>query len=119
MPRGYVCGCGRISNGPVCPECGLARAQRNAASYYRTPAWRRLAHQCKERDGFCCVACGSRNRLFAHHIEARPVGAPYSELDRPGNLCTLCHSCHSAVEASRRAGNDNTALIRLTRSLAY
>ena len=95
-------------------------AAKNARSFYRTDVWRRLSRACKLRDGGRCVACGSTDRVVAHHIEPRDnTISTATALDRIGNLVTLCFSHHSTLEADRRIGRDDTDLIRLTRVLAY
>ena len=45
----------------------------------------------KQRDGFKCVKCGSRNDLEVDHIIADAKGGS----NAMSNLQTLCHHCHS------------------------
>ena len=49
------------------------------------------------RDGFKCQHCyhkgGSDTKLEVHHVIQRKDGGS----DRPDNLVTLCHDCHSAL----------------------
>lgn len=125
MPRGYVCTCGVASRTPLCPNCSAERAERQAAAdaergaFYRSPFWLRLAAAVRERDGRRCIACREQASTV-HHIEARDNAiAEPTTLDHEGNLVTLCASCHSTLEADRRAKHDAHGLISLTRLLAY
>ncbi|MEO0958930.1 MAG: HNH endonuclease signature motif containing protein [Pseudomonadota bacterium] len=66
---------------------------RPSRAVLRDRRWPALRLAAKRRDGWRCVACGSRHRLEVDHI--KPVR------DRPDlafdldNLQTLCGSCHS------------------------
>lgn len=47
------------------------------------------------RDGHVCRHCGGRSKdpvLNVHHLESRRTGG-----DSPGNLITLCETCHKAL----------------------
>ena len=51
------------------------------------------------RDGHVCQACKGRSKdliLNVHHIESRKTGG-----DAPGNLITLCETCHKAYHAGK------------------
>lgn len=52
--------------------------------------WATIKAEVHERDGFRCVACGSPDRLEAHHEEPVSDGG-LPELE---NLTTLCFQCH-------------------------
>lgn len=59
--------------------------------------WLTIRKAVKERDGFCCQACGSVENLNTHHI--RPFRETRShEMD---NLVTLCGACHSKVHSGK------------------
>lgn len=45
------------------------------------------------RDGHCCLVCGSRHNLQAHHLHWRRYGGRTVM----SNLVTLCEGCHSKV----------------------
>ncbi|MDY5907448.1 MAG: RNA-guided endonuclease IscB [Bullifex sp.] len=45
------------------------------------------------RDEYRCRKCRSKTYLEVHHIVQRKDGGP----DRPDNLVTLCHYCHTAL----------------------
>jgi 5-methylcytosine-specific restriction endonuclease McrA len=47
--------------------------------------------QVLQRDGFCCVSCGSPYYVEVHHRHKRSLGRD----DRASNLISLCASCHS------------------------
>jgi hypothetical protein len=67
------------------------------ASPYQRSLWRQTSLMVTSRDG-CCVRCGSRYHLSAHHIQARAEGGA----DTPENVLSLCVSCHSRLEAEGR-----------------
>lgn len=51
------------------------------------------------RDGHACRCCGGRSKdriLNVHHIESRKTGG-----DSPGNLVTLCRTCHRLYHAGK------------------
>ena len=51
------------------------------------------------RDGHVCQACKGRSKdliLNVHHIESRKTGG-----DAPGNLITLCETCHKAYHSGK------------------
>lgn len=69
--------------------------------FYDTQPWKRLREFVISGDDSECVECGISRQdhlteygtdLHVHHIE--PVAEGGAEFD-PGNLETLCHSCHS------------------------
>ena len=62
---------------------------REILSGYRYEVRRR---QVLQRDGFCCVSCGSAHCVEVHHKTKRSVLRD----DRTTNLITLCENCHRA-----------------------
>lgn len=70
-----------ISHGSRCRAC----QERYRGSYDRN-AWPRLV---KARDG-CCVICGSRRDLKAHHVVPLSRGGGHGL----SNGVTLCGDCH-------------------------
>lgn len=66
------------------------RYSRKVTSDRRWPALRMRA---RDRDGWQCVKCGSRNRLEVDHIE--PVRKRPDLAFVLSNLQTLCASCHT------------------------
>jgi 5-methylcytosine-specific restriction endonuclease McrA len=69
-----------------CARC--ARPQRSASSRPELDrsAWQKLRRAARLRDGNCCVACGSSERLSVHHL------VPGSDVLE--DLVTLCSRCH-------------------------
>ena len=75
-------------------------------------SWRKTRPIILERDGYKCVACGSKEKLEVHHILkglTDPTGACIVEIfgitkewlvhhlktyNNPMNLVTLCRNCH-------------------------
>jgi|APGre2960657505_1045072.scaffolds.fasta_scaffold01603_4 5-methylcytosine-specific restriction endonuclease McrA len=67
--------------------------------------WRKLADQCKDRDGFKCQECGALGIqaggfavLHAHHI----VSKSKSGWDSLLNLKTICSKCHAKEHSHMR-----------------
>jgi hypothetical protein len=56
--------------------------------------WKKLAQKIRKRDNFICQLCGKKNATDVHHIIPRRIKIDNS----PGNLITLCRSCHTKVE---------------------
>jgi ATP-dependent DNA helicase RecQ len=65
-------------------------------SYNLTPEQR---HAILERDGFKCRECGATENLEVHHIFPKQFKVDHS----PGNLITLCRTCHSAKSPETQA----------------
>ena len=57
-----------------------------------TKGYRNTKAYVKARDGYECRNCGSSENLEVHHERQRKDGGA----DRPDNLITLCHKCHTA-----------------------
>jgi hypothetical protein len=62
----------------------------------------------KERDGYTCVDCGSKNNLHAHHII--PISEDASEAFDLDNGITVCKDCHADRHEQR--GEHVAELIR-------
>jgi len=61
----------------------------------RTPQWKLLSTQVKQRDNYTCCICGDKeHRLNVHHIIPYKVGGK----DDMDNLMTLCIKCHTKKE---------------------
>lgn len=56
-----------------------------------TKGYKNTKRYVKVRDGYKCRNCGSKKELEVHHRRPRSKGGS----DRPGNLITLCHECHT------------------------
>jgi 5-methylcytosine-specific restriction endonuclease McrA len=78
-----------IARGSRCADC----QSRYRGSFDRT-TWPRLV---KERDGYACVLCGSRDRVVADHIV--PLGRGGSHDVANGQ--TLCHRHHAEKHGQR------------------
>ena len=63
--------------------------------------WPWLRRTVRDRDGYCCVECGNRDRLEVDHIISRENGGT-DDLD---NLQTLCRKCH-IIKTKRDRGLD-------------
>jgi hypothetical protein len=68
-----------------------------------------LKKEIRERDGWCCRACGKTNeenrkesgyQLNVHHIKPhwKWDSKEHREMNSPNNLISLCNSCHGRVE---------------------
>lgn len=60
--------------------------------HLKQEAWLEIRQRIFERDGLCCIECGSPDNLECHHIEAVNEGG----LPTDDNLQTLCSECHKA-----------------------
>jgi len=62
--------------------------------------WAAVRRHVFERDGWRCVMCGRAGRLECDHIDRDSRGDPYN----PGNLQTLCRTCHvrKSADENRR-----------------
>ena len=69
----------------------------NYKAYLRTPAWRSLSTQAKERDHYRCVLCGSPDNLEVHHKTYARIGN-----ERLSDLVTLCQRCHGIISMFNR-----------------
>ena len=63
------------------------------AAELRTPRWKRVRAQIRERDGYRCRQCGKAGRLEVDHIVPIAAGGDPWE---PANLQTLCIFHHHA-----------------------
>jgi len=68
-------------------------------------SWRSVRERVLDRDGHACRFCGMSNEehkeeheqgLHAHHVLPRNDGGE----DHPGNLITVCTSCHRTIESA-------------------
>jgi 5-methylcytosine-specific restriction endonuclease McrA len=66
---------------------------RHSKRVTRGERWRTLRVAILERDGFKCRSCGTGGRLEVDHI--RPVRTHPELSYEPGNLQSLCPSCHT------------------------
>ena len=75
---------------------------------YRGGNWKTQAHLARERDGFCCKACGvtedtlGRQMDVHHKVPFRLFDSPI-EANQLSNLVSLCPSCHKKTETAGRA----------------
>lgn len=59
--------------------------------------WVKISDAIIERDGHRCVKCRRNKNLNAHHLTYDHL---YHEEKYPGDLITLCQTCHKALHAS-------------------
>lgn len=59
-----------------------------------------MSRSVKNRDGYMCQKCGSRNELQVHHIKE---WSRYPELRfEATNLLTVCKECHKKIHSKRK-----------------
>lgn len=67
-------------------------------AYMQSAAWYGFRQQVLRRDQYCCVRCGSRQRLEVDHLTYVRLGH-----ERVSDCQTLCHACHGRqTRADRR-----------------
>ena len=81
-------------------ENGYVSAEGKELYYLKQRISEKLRQQVFERDGFCCVECGSKKRLSADHIIPERHGGE-TEID---NLQTLCKPCNSEKGSKLQGG---------------
>ena len=119
MPQAHYCiDCGRTVDAVRRSRCGscyataakktnhftgrMTPARAAHQAFITSPAWRKVAAQVKERDGFACVDCGTTSGLTVHHLI--PVRtAPDLALEHD-NCVTVCRSCHGRRETRKVQG---------------
>lgn len=60
--------------------------------YIRSPKWKRISREAKERAGWKCQLCESSDRLETHHRTYANLGH-----ERPEDLTVLCHKHHEMI----------------------
>lgn len=81
-------------------ENGYISSEGKELFYLKQRISEKLRQQVFERDGFCCVECGSRKRLSADHVIPERHGGK-TEID---NLQTLCKPCNSEKGSKLQGG---------------
>lgn len=81
----------------LCRECRMGEARLMKKANYGTD-WRRVREWILRRDGRECWECGSGDDLHVHHIQKLIWYETTAEANRPGNLVTLCETCHRELE---------------------
>ena len=101
MTLGYVWY--RVS-GSRDPPVSDWRKYRITGSYVTKPGsrspdnWQELRQQALEQDNYKCGNCGSTRNLHVHHIVPLSKGGS----NEPGNLRTLCRTCHTKLHPLMR-----------------
>ena len=67
----------------------------------------------RDRDGYKCRICGSKEKLEVHHIQYKSQGGS----DTPANLACLCHKCHGKLHAGKLTEKELAKLSKPPRSL--
>lgn len=75
------------------------RTAAGYSEYLQSEHWDILRTCVLERDGRRCVRCGSTKRLQAHHKVYRDDW----EQSQPGDLETLCRSCHEKEHPDKQS----------------
>jgi 5-methylcytosine-specific restriction endonuclease McrA len=72
-------------------------------SFYSSAEWKTTARAIRERDGYKCVKCGSRDgRLYVDHRVERKDGGQDYDHDNLETLCALCHGAKTTAERVKR-----------------
>jgi 5-methylcytosine-specific restriction protein A len=94
--------CAKHKRKPEDKPKAFETANRFNENLYNTSRWKKLRKE-HLKDNACCAACGSSSGLAIDHI-VRPLGNEELFFN-PGNLQTLCASCHrlkTAMEINER-----------------
>lgn len=67
----------------------------------------------RDRDGYKCRICGSKDKLEVHHIQFRSQGGS----DTPDNLVCLCHDCHAKLHKGKLTDKESAKLSKAPKSL--
>lgn len=67
----------------------------NYKDFLRTPYWKIIAFQVKERYNFKCAICSSNHNLNAHHRTYDRIGQEYYYWKSEKDLICLCEECHA------------------------
>jgi 5-methylcytosine-specific restriction endonuclease McrA len=78
---------------------------RDGTAHSPGSAWAQLAEDVRRRDGYRCRWCGrtqaeNGRRLAVDHIVPRRAFPSAADADAPGNLVSLCDSCHARKTAT-------------------
>jgi len=94
------------------PICQRHYSNKKYKDNTRFDGYRELIMQ---RDGYKCVKCGSTKGLIVHHKdESGQTDDPNND---PGNLVTLCNSCHMGEHGINRWMGDNTERFTIVKCL--
>lgn len=85
------------------------RTAAGYAEYIKSDHWDMLRSCVLERDGHCCVRCGSGVWLQAHHKFYR---ADWEEA-QPGDLITPCKACHEKEHPEKHTQVTVTVSVRI------
>lgn len=113
----------------LCRHCGKPKSdkrthcERCLAKFRRRYHERRLKsprHQAKTRDDFRCRICDKETKLIVHHIDGQGEVNPDTRKrqkpnNEPGNLITLCASCHAALTCFLNRPNTELVISLLRR----
>jgi 5-methylcytosine-specific restriction endonuclease McrA len=75
---------------------------RGGADPHRGVNWAQIAEEIRERDGYVCAECGSRQLERRHDVHHIIPWRFFDDMDKANdhdNLITLCRSCHSKQES--------------------
>lgn len=70
----------------------MTKAQKDYASYLKSPQWQAVSSAVKKRAGYKCQVCNSPHDLQAHHRTYENRGNELNHLD---DLICLCRRCHN------------------------
>jgi 5-methylcytosine-specific restriction endonuclease McrA len=65
--------------------------------YIRSPKWRRISREAKERAGWKCQVCNGTDRVQTHHRTYVNLGH-----EKPEDLFVLCDECHELFSKNGR-----------------
>jgi DEAD/DEAH box helicase domain-containing protein len=85
------------------------------------PDWNKIRERIRARDGYKCQVCGTPETTRQHDVHHKVPFKSFTsreEANRPGNLTTLCPSCHHKVEQNVRIRSGLAGLAHVLGNLA-
>ena len=84
------------------PRTARLMAGKVGRRVYRTARWKAIRLRIFARDGWRCFKCGRRSALECDHVRPITKGGDWFD---PGNLRTVCRTCHLAITAEHNRGD--------------
>lgn len=101
------CGCTHRQRGPDNRNYDHTKTEEDRVRRRFYPGYNEWRSRVFARDGWSCLACGSRKDIKAHHIMSYSAHRKYRLVDING--VTLCNICHRSFHKQHGIKNNNLA----------